>query len=145
MGVTICCKKTRKSIDLGYAGFNNLRNKIGELVGGEFAKHYLLLSEPKVMCLMGDKKKTFYELYDKKTMLIIEKERVSIKVVDFLYQSDCGGKIRYGACKEILKVIGDYDDNILYGYCGRDDCAKFSDFVSILKDCVENKCDMIWS
>lgn len=144
MGVTISCKKTGNDIDLGYGGFNNLRNKIAELVGGEFAKHYLLLSEPKVMCLMGDARKEFFDSYDKKTMPIIEKEKVSIKVADFLYQSDCEGKIRYGACKELLKVIGDYDDDFLYGYCGRPDCAKFSDFVSILKDCVENKCDMIW-
>lgn len=145
MGVTIYCKKTGNSIDLGYGGFGNLRDKIGELVGGEFAKHYLLLSEPKVMCLIGDKRKEFYQSYNKNTMPIIKKEKVSIKVADFLYQPDCGGKIRYGACKEILKVIGDYDDDILYGYCGRPDCAKFSDFVSILKDCVENKCDMVWS
>ena len=53
--------------------------------------------------------------------------------------------IRYGACKNILKVIGDYDDNILYGYCGRPDCAKFADFKSILQDCVDTKSDMIWS
>lgn len=144
MGVTVRCKKTWNSIELGYEGFNRLRNKIGELIGGEFAKHYLLLSEPRVMCLMGDKRKEFYKSYNSKTMPIIEKEKVSIKVADFLYQTDCEGKIRYGACKEILKVIGDYDDDVVYGYSGVDDSAKFSDFVSILKDCVENKCDMIW-
>lgn len=51
---------------------------------------------------------------------------------------------RYGACKEILKVIGDYDDNICYGYAGRSDCAMFRDFKAILQDCVDNKCDMVW-
>lgn len=145
MGVTISCKKTGRSIDLGYGGFNNLRNKIGELIGGEFAKHYLLLSEPKVMCLFGEKRTEFYKSYNKKTVQIIEKEKVPIKVADFLYQRDCGGKIRYGACKQLLKVIGDYDDNVIYGYCGRPDRAMFADFVAILKDCAENKCDMVWS
>lgn len=51
----------------------------------------------------------------------------------------------YGACKELLKIIGDYDDNVLYGYIGRPDCAKFRDFKAILQDCADNKCDMIWS
>lgn len=72
-------------------------------------------------------------------------KRPDIKIVDFLLQTDVGGRIRYGACKNILKVIGDYDDNILYGYCGRPDCAKFADFKSILQDCVDTKSDMIWS
>lgn len=144
MGVTIRCPKTWNSIDMGYGGFGRLRNKIAELIGGEFAEHYMLLSKPEVMCLFGKCRETFFESYNKKTMPIIRKENVNIKVADFLYQSDCEGKIRYGACKELLKVIGDYDDDIIYGYCGRSDGAKFSDFVSILKDCVENKCDMIW-
>lgn len=39
----------------------------------------------------------------------------------------------------------DYDDNVLYGYIGRPDCAKFRDFKAILQDCADNKCDMIWS
>ena len=51
-----------------------------------------------------------------------------MKIVDFCLQSDCEGSIRYGACKELLKVIGNYDDNICYGYAGREDCAMFRDF-----------------
>ena len=145
MGVTIECKKTGRSIDLGCGGFNNLRNKVAELVGNPFAEHYLLLSEPSVMFMMGEARKAYFEKYDQETEKLVTEKKVHIKIADFLYQCDCGGKIRYGACKEILKVIGDYDDNILYGYCGRADCAKFSDFKAILKDCVANKSDMVWS
>lgn len=67
-----------------------------------------------------------------------------IKVVDFLLQSDCSGSIRFGACKQILKVIGDYDDDICYGYAGRKDCAMFRDFKAILQDCVDTKSDLVW-
>lgn len=94
--------------------------------------------------LSGEEKDKYFRDYDALTEQMIKENKVNIKVADFLYQSDCEGKIRYGACKELLKVIGDYDDDVLYGYCGRPDCAKFCDFVSILKDCVENKFDMIW-
>ena len=40
MGVSISCKKTGKSIDMGYGGFFNLRKKVAELAGGPFAEHY---------------------------------------------------------------------------------------------------------
>ena len=139
MGVTVRCKKEGKSIDLSYSGFNRLRNKVAELVGNPFYDHYLELDNTEIMMMDSDKKQKYFTNYDNETKILIEKNCISIKVADFLYQSDCEGKIRYGACKEILKVIGDYNDNILYGYCGRKDCAKFSDFVSILKDCVKNK------
>lgn len=145
MGITISCKKTGKSIDLGYAGFNRLRNKVASLVGNPFADHYHELDKTEVAMMQGEERERFFRHYDDLTELMVKEKQVGIKVADFLYQYDCVGKIRYGACKEILKVIGDYDDDILYGYCGRPDCAKFSDFVSILKDCVENKCDMVWS
>jgi hypothetical protein len=47
-------------------------------------------------------------------------------------------------CEKIYEVIKDYDDNVLYGYAGRPDCAKFKDFKKIVKDCVDNKCSMTW-
>ena len=136
MGVTISCKKTGQSIDMGYGGFNRLRNKVAELAGGPFAEHYSSLNP------FGDKE--YFDEFDRKTREILENKQADIKIVDFLLQSDCEGKIRYGACKNILKAIGNYDDDILYGYCGRPDCAKFKDFKAILEDCVDNKCDMIW-
>lgn len=144
MGVTISCKKTGNDIDLGYGGFNRFRNKVAKLVGNPFSDHYLELDKTEVAMLSGEEKDKYFRDYDDLTEQMIKENKVNIKVADFLYQSDCEGKIRYGACKELLKVIGDYDDNILYGYCGRPDCAKFCDFVSVLKDCAENKCDMIW-
>lgn len=144
MGVTIECKKTGRSIDLGYGGFSKLRNKVAELVGNPFAEHYLLLSEPSVIFMIGDARKAYFEKYNQETKKLIIAKKVHTKVADFLHQSDCGGKIRYGACKEILKVIGGYDDDVLYGYCGRSDCAKFTDFKEILEDCVENKSDLVW-
>ena len=66
------------------------------------------------------------------------------KVIDFLYEPDCDGSVSYGTCKQILKVVRDYDDSSLYGYAGRPDCAKFVDFKLIVGDCVKNKCTLKW-
>lgn len=136
MGVTIRCKKTGESIDMGAGGFMRLRNKVAELAGGPFAEHYLSLNP------FGDEE--YFKKFDERTAEILKEKRADIKIVDFCLQSDCDGKIRYGACKNILEVIGDYDDDIKYGYYGRADCAMFKDFKRLLLDCVKNKCDLVW-
>lgn len=136
MGVTIWCKKTGTSYDLGYGGFSNLRDKVAELCSKEFGKHYA--------CLIKLHSTEEFEEFDRKTKELLDRKVVSVKVVDFCLQSDGGGKIRYGACKEIYNRIKDYDDDICYGYAGRPDCMKFKDFVALVKECYENKSDLVW-
>ena len=43
MGVTLVCEYTKRSMVLGYIGFNRLRRKIAELVGEPFLSHYAKL------------------------------------------------------------------------------------------------------
>ena len=104
MGVTISCTKTGRTIDVGSGGFLRLRSKISELVGEPWASHYKALVEERI-CDEKEREK-FYEDFDKKTEELLNKKCVSVKIVDFCLQSDCEGSIRYGACKELLKVIG---------------------------------------
>lgn len=139
MGVAIKCRKSGHTIDMGSGGFFRLRKKVAELTNSELGQHYALLTQN-----MFGRDDEWYENYDKQLELIINKHKISIKIIDFLYQSDIEGKIRYGACKQILKVIGDYDDNFAYGYAGQKDCAKFKDFKNLLEECAQFKCDLIW-
>lgn len=141
MGVTISCKKTGRSIDMGYIGFKILRDKIAELAGEPFSSHYKGIDSAP---FFGEARKKYFEEYDRRTEQMLKNKQVSIKIADFCLQPDVGGSIRYGACKELLKIIGDYDDDICYGYSGRADCAMFKDFKAILQDCVDNKCNMVW-
>lgn len=143
MGLTIKCKKTGREMDVSYSGFRRLRKKVAELVSPEVGKHYQTLD--KIFRMDSSEKENAFKSYDDETERLVESEALPIKIADFLYQSDCDGKIRYGACKEILKVIVDYDDSIIYGYAGRENPAKFKDFKEILQDCVDNKCFMVWS
>lgn len=141
MGLTISCKKTGRSIDLGYFGFAHLREKVAELAGDPFASHYEGLRKAP---FIGEARTKYFEEFDRRTEELIAKKQVSVKVASFCLQPDVGGRIGYGGCKKLLQVIGDYDDNILYGYAGRPDCATFKDFKAILKDCADHKCDMVW-
>lgn len=142
MGLTIKCKKTGREMDVSYSGFFRLRKKVAELVSQEVGEHYQELDE--IFKITSSEKESALKSYDDETERMIERKKLPIKIADFLYQSDCDGKIRYGACKQILKIIGDYDDSIIYGYAGRENPAKFKDFKKILQDCVDNKCFMIW-
>lgn len=145
MGLTIECKKTNRSINLGCGGFLRLRRKVADLCGEEVSAHYRLMLDSMYNWFeTPEEKQVFWEDYDQKTVQLVQSGKLNIKIADFLYQSDCEGQIRYGACKNLLKVISDYDDNILYGYAGRPDCASFRDFKAILEDCVQTKSDLIW-
>lgn len=142
MGVTIKCKNTGREMNVGYFGFFKLRAKVAELVGSEVGEHYKKLDD--ILCIPYPEREYVLKSYDDETERLVENKVLPIKIANFLYQSDSDGKIRYGACKEILKVIGDYDDSIIYGYAGRENPAKFKDFKEILQDCVDNKCFMVW-
>ena len=146
MGVSLYCKKTGTCCDMSYIGFYHLRNKIAYLCCNELGSIVDELNKAITRIFDSeDEKADFYRDIDHKIESLILAKKVSVKVVDFIMQSDCKGKIRYGACKEIYKHIKDYDDNICYGYAGHLDCAMFKDFKSLLKECYDNKSDLVWS
>ena len=139
MGVTI--RSPHYSIDLGYFGFERLRQKIADLTAEDIGEHYRAL----LGGAAGKEQDVWIEEYNRKTEELAEKYKGRYnKILNFLYAPDCDGKATYGTCKDILKVIGVYDDNILYGYAGRPDCAKFADFRRILEDCAQCKKQMTW-
>ena len=121
MGVTIESKN--HSINLGGGGFMRLRTKVAELAAPDIFEHYKKLDEG--MRLYGDERKAFYKSYD-------------------LYESDCDGIMDVPHCRSIYEVIKNYDDDILYGYAGRKDCAKFADFKAIVKDGIDSGDGFTW-
>ena len=140
MGVTISSKN--HSIDMGYGGFGNIRRRVAELTGKEIGKHYARLD--KGMFIHGAEREEFFKKYNKKIGELETEFKIPRGILMFLYASDCEGKITSAKCKHIYEVIKNYDDDILYGYGGRDDCAKFKDFKEIIKDCIDNKTVMKW-
>lgn len=139
MGVTI--KSKNFSIDIGCGGFLRLRTKIAELTAPDIFEHYKNLTDG--MFKMGEDRNTFYEKYDKNTAELEEKYGKS-DIFDFLYESDCDGKMDMQHCNSIYEVIKDYDDNICYGYAGRKDCAMFKDFKNVVKDGIDTEKGFEW-
>lgn len=129
-----------KRLDLSSGGFLRLRRRVSDLCGEPWANHYRSLTDGG----RHDKDDAWFEAFDEKTRELIAEKKISIKVVDFLLQSDMEGRIRYGACKELLKIIGDYDDNYCYGYAALPGQPKFSDFKALLQACADGKKDLYW-
>lgn len=142
MGITI--KSKNFSADMGYMGFNRFREKVAELSNDEFGKHYSDL-KPLMFVFDEEKKKSYFDKYNAKTDELVEKNKISVEIANFCYQSDCDGSIDQDQAKQIYEKIKDYDDNICYGYSGRPDCAMFMDLKNIFKDCAENGETVDWS
>ena len=132
MGITISSK--RVSADMGYGGFNRFREIVSSKISDEFHKHYSELSSSFVMCLSGKNREQYFKEYNEKTTGFIENKVITDEVANFLFQADCGGKIDRKQTKEIYNLIKNCDDNIIFGYQGRSDCAKMSDMKRIFSD-----------
>lgn len=140
MGVTL--ESINCSLDFGYGGFNNIRTRVAELAAEDIGEHYKHLSDAP---FFEEERKLFFEEYDKKIVEISKAHNGEMDgILDFIYASDCDGEMSVDVCKQIYEVIKDYDDKILYGYCGRPDCAMFKDFKELVKDCVDTDCVMEW-
>lgn len=145
MGVTIECKKTGASCDLTYCGFEKLREVIANRFNPEFGEHYAKLLSPEMLYCSDEKEKEqMYADFDKETERLIKKHKLSLRVISFFFQSDCGGKISPTACKKIYSVIKDYDDNKCYGYMGLPDYAMFKHIKQIFKECSETNSYFVW-
>lgn len=119
---------------MGYGGFGRFRNAVAEKVNVEFHNHYLSLSDANVMLLSGQERKDYFEKYDVITNEFINKDLVTVEVANFLYQSDCDGKIDRKQAKQIYELIKECDDDLIFGYSGRVDCTKMSDLKRIFSD-----------
>ena len=140
MGVTIKSSH-QHSIDLGGGGFRRLRTKIAELAAPDIFEHYKKLDE----YLRSPNRKAFFEDYDAKIAELDEKYKGKMSdILDFLYKSDCNAEMDADHCRSIYEIIKDYDDDILYGYAGRKDCAKFADFKKIVKDGIDSGDGFSW-
>jgi hypothetical protein len=134
MGITIGSKK--HSCDMGYGGFLRFRKLVASKVGDKFSEHYTKLDNAPVF---GNRNK-YFEEYDAETNRLVEQGDITIEVANILYQSDCGGEIDCVQATQIYELIKDCDDNIAFGYIGREDCAKMVD----MKKIFGNKTKVKW-
>lgn len=65
--------------------------------------------------------------------------------LNFLYATDIAARMPHEVARDLIELIGDYDDDVIYGYAGRGVCAaKFADFKEILQDAYKTKKGFWW-
>lgn len=140
MGVTIANHK--RSIDMGSGGYSRLRETVSKLLNcKEFAEAYAELP----IAFMERQRRGFatmeeyYEDHDRRVLEICESNHLDEDVVNWLYSSDCGYSASPKTCRHLWWLIKDYDDNFIYGYCGRPDAARFKDFKQIVEECAKER------
>lgn len=141
MGLTIYSKNL--SNDLGSGGFYRLRKTIAGLCPDEIKKHYMLLADHYYDIQIED---PGFKKYDAETERIYQKYRSKYgKVIDFLWAPDLDYELTYGTAGQLLRLIGDYDDAIIYGYAGwGDNAMRFHHFKEILADAYQTKSKWGW-
>ena len=137
MGVTIHATNSTTSFDCGGGGFFNLRKNVALAWDEEFGEHYATLAG------CND-----YEAFDKKTLEIISDERFKDEdqdILDFLFASDCEGKITHKTCKKIYDLIKDIDfGGKIFVYAAHSDGKDYEHFKKFLLECYKHRRYMRW-
>lgn len=138
MGLIIKCKKTGTAYSLGYSGFMMLRIEVATCLdkeyGDEFAKVFVKTPPDKRNC---DK------LNEIATQLI-RKKQDNVYICNFMAQDDVKGSIKDVACKTIYDCIKDKCEDFVIGYAGQENPFTWNQFIELLKECYENKSDLVW-
>ena len=141
MGITIYSKNL--SHYLGSGGFYRLSKTIASLCPEDIKDHYMLLADHYYDLQLQD---PGFKNYDLKTEELYQKYlRKYGKIIDFLWAPDIECKLTYGTAGQLLNLIGNYDDDHIYGYAGWGDKAmRFQDFKNILTDAYTTKTKWGW-
>ena len=141
MGVTITANNSKQHFDMGSGGFFNLRKNIDLALDADFGKIYSDI----IHCHTQDEQKE----NDNAAELIINEKNLDENysdVLDFLYMSECDGKINYKTCKKIYDLLEPHMSELksksfrYAAYAGHD----YEDFIIFLKDCVSHRRNMTW-
>ncbi len=139
MGITLTANNSKYSFDMGSGGFFNLRANIADLFDKQFGEHYRKLTK----CF----DQIEYEEHDRIANKILSHPRFKDEdadIIDFLYASDCEGKINYRTCGKLHELIKDHDFEkkcFRYAAYAHNDYEELKQF---LKECYSHRRNAYW-
>ena len=139
MGVTLTANNSKYTFNMGYSGFFNLRANIADLFDKQFGEHYRKL--------LGCFDQTEHEEHDRIANDILSHPRFKDEdadILDFLYASDCDGKISYKTCGKLYDLIKDHDfEKKCFRYAAHthNDYEELKEF---LKECYSHRRNAYW-
>lgn len=148
MGVTI--QSPTSEIDMGYFSFSRLKQDIAYIADTALGQTYekgLKIHTPE------DAENYVSEIAEQMQDYVAEHGRNAGKIGDFIFADDCAGKITYGCCQELLKILKcegrpearERFCQKIYGYAGwGETVAKGKDFIRLLQECVAARKPLKW-
>lgn len=130
MNITI--QSENQKLDVAYEDFKKLRIKIAELTGDEIGDHYKNMNVG--VHLFGTSQSKFIDDYNKRIIELEKEFEIPSGILNFLYQPEFEGKIASVECAQIYEKIKDCKSTVIV----------FKNFKKIIKDCIDNNCDLTW-
>ena len=140
MGLTIRSKIKNCNIELdgGYGMLLTIREEVAKLYDKEFGEHYETLSK----CFL----KEHFDEFNKKANEILRDDRFKDEdedIVDFLFQSDCDGKISYKTCKKVYDILQESTNNCCLRYTAYSK-NDWEDLKELLLQCYKHRANLYW-
>lgn len=142
MGITIRNTKGHHA-HIGYGGFARLRMFVANACSKEYGAIYEKVINSSISQFTTDEQRKAFETeVNNLTKQCLKNKEITPKIVKFLFESDCKGRISYGVCKDIIAKIKDIpcDDN--FGYIMQP--FYISDFINLLQEVYDTKGTLIW-
>jgi len=137
MGLTFRSNGSKIELSGGYGMFIKIRTRIARAWDKEFGEQYSKL-------LLFDK--MLQEEWYQKCWDILGSDRFKNEdksLADFMFATDCGGRINYKTCKKIFDLIKDTKDDVVLRYTDVSN-NDWEDFKQLLKDCYSQRSNLIW-
>lgn len=134
MGLTI--RTCKKNVDLTASGMFRFRNEVAKAYSKELADHYSELGQPPYAI--------DYKAHDAKTEELWNKyDETGRAVINFIYQSDCDGKLSPKECKLIYNLLKDIKmEKRNFSYVMRP--TDWPDILEIFEDAATNRHILSW-
>ena len=127
---------------MGYGSFSIFRREVAKAFSKEFGEAYeIYLNESIRKYMFGTEeelKKCDKEFEDYLKTVNIEED-----IVDFLFQTDCGGKIGYKTARKISDLCKQSIFKGKFGYVY--DQRSMAEMAEIFDDAVKHRCNVRWA
>lgn len=144
MGITIRNTKGGRHANIGYGGFARLRMFVANACSKEYGAIYEKVINSSILQSLttDEQKKAFETEVNNLTKQCLRNKEITPKIVKFLFESDCKGRISYGSCKDIIAKIKDIPCEDNFGYMQQP--FYISDFINLLQEVYDTKGALIW-
>lgn len=145
MGICITSNyKGAPSLDGSYFMLHKIKIRLAKAWDAEFGEHYTTL--------MDAFRFNELEAFDRRTTEILEQPRFAndADIAEFMFMSDCEGKVNYRTCKKLAElltsvILNKTEDfaqiSLRYQAYSKND---WEDLLELLRGCYSHRANLIW-